>query len=171
LDFNEALKERVRLLKGLSENVFPEIFEKKLTYTRGAREFIEYLNSCGIFSYLVSGGFSYFTEKIVQNLKLTGQFANKLEVINGKLTGCTTGEVINREKKRQILKDLARMHGINLKEACAVGDGANDIDMLNTSGVGIAFCAKPALLKITFAAVFERNLRLVEQILNTISSV
>ncbi len=166
LDFNEALRERVRLLKDLSESVLPEIRRTKLSFTRGAKEFSEWLHRKGAATYLLSGGFSFFTSAFRQELGLTGQFANELEIVDGRLTGKTLGPIVNRERKALLLKELALKHGVNLAETIAVGDGANDIDMAKASGLGIAFCAKPALLRETFAAVFERDLRLIEHLIH-----
>lgn len=166
LDFNEALRERVLLLKGLSDAVLPEIRRTKLSFTQGAPEFVNFLHRRGAATYLLSGGFSFFTSAFRQELGLTGEFANELEIVDGRLTGKTLGAIVNRERKAAILKDLAAKHNVPLAETIAVGDGANDIDMAKTSGLGIAFCAKPALLKETFAALFERDLRLIEHLIS-----
>lgn len=165
LDFNEALKERVLLLKGLSDAVLPEIRRTKLSFTQGAADFVNFLHRQGAATYLLSGGFSFFTSAFRQELGLTGEFANDLEIVDGRLTGKTLGAIVNRERKAAILRELAAKHKVPLSETIAVGDGANDIDMVKASGLGIAFCAKPALLKETFAALFERDLRLIEHLI------
>lgn len=166
LDFNEALRERVLLLKNLPETILPEIRRNKLSFTSGAPEFAAWLHAQGAATYLLSGGFSFFTSAFCRELSLTGQFANELEIVDGRLTGKTVGAIVNRERKAALLKELAAKHGAPLPATIAVGDGANDIDMAKTSGLGIAFCAKPALLKETFAAVFERDLRLIEYLIH-----
>lgn len=166
LDFNAALRERVLLLKNLPATVLPEIRRNKLSFTNGAPEFAAWLKAQGAATYLLSGGFSYFTSSFCAELSLTGQFANELEIVDGRLTGKTLGAIVNRERKAALLKELATKHAAPLTATIAVGDGANDIDMAKTSGLGIAFCAKPALLKETFAAVFERDLRLIEHLIS-----
>lgn len=164
LDFNKALAERVLLLRGVSAEVLPEIKRNRLSLTQGAAELVADLNRRQIFTYLLSGGFSFFTSAFRQDLKLTGDFANELEIIDGRLTGKTLGTIVNRQRKADLLKELAAQHGVSIAETVAVGDGANDIDMALSSGMGVAFCAKPALVNAVNAAIFERDLRLVAEL-------
>lgn len=171
LDFDSALKERVSLLKGIPENVFSEIRKNRISLTRGARELTQYFKEKDIAAYLVSGGFSYFTQSIADELNLTGQFANTLESIDGILSGNTLGRIVNRERKGEILQELAKKHRVSLENVLAVGDGANDLQMLHLSALGIAFCAKPALLNETTAAIFERDLRFVRYLIDTPNGV
>lgn len=161
LDFNAALAERVQLLKGLPASTLDAVLTTKLNLTRGARELIAEANKRGIFTYLLSGGFSFFTEAFCRELAMTGNFANELEIVDAHLTGRTVGPIVNRQRKAELLSEIAQKHGVSLERSVAVGDGANDLDMLRLSAMGIAFCAKPALVNATPSAVFERDLRLV----------
>lgn len=164
LDFNKALAERVLLLKGVSAEVLPEIKRNRLSLSHGAPELVESLHARGVFTYLLSGGFSFFTSAFRRDLKLTGDFANELEIVDGRLTGKTLGAIVNRQRKAELLHELAAKHGVEPGATVAVGDGANDIDMAVQSGLGIAFCAKPALVNAVNAAIFERDLRLVAEL-------
>ncbi|AFM13721.1 phosphoserine phosphatase SerB [Turneriella parva] len=164
LDFNKALAERVLLLKGVSAEVLPEIKRSRLSLSHGASELVESLHARGIFTYLLSGGFSFFTSAFRRDLKLTGDFANELEIVDGRLTGKTLGAIVNRQRKAELLRELATQHGVSIAETVAVGDGANDIDMAVESGMGVAFCAKPALVNAVNAAIFERDLRFVAEL-------
>ena len=164
LDFNSALAERVLLLKGVSAEVLPEIKRNLLSLTHGAAELVSDLRQREAFTYLLSGGFSFFTSAFRRDLKLTGDYANELEIVDGRLTGKTLGAIVNRQRKAELLHQLAAEHGVTTAETVAVGDGANDIDMAVQSGLGIAFCAKPALVNAVDAAIFERDLRFVAEL-------
>jgi phosphoserine phosphatase len=142
IDFNESLKRRVGLLKGLSEDVMEEIAQE-LPITEGAAHLVHTLKTFGYKVAVISGGFTYFGNHLKRKLGLDYVFANQLEIIDGKLTGKVLGEIINGERKATILKELATLEKIDLNQAIAVGDGANDLPMLETAGLGIAFQAKP----------------------------
>lgn len=161
LDFNAALAERVKLLAGLPASTLERVRTEKLTLTQGAKDLTASLHAGGKKTFLLSGGFSYFTKYFRESLGMTNDFANELEIRDGKLTGKTIGPIVNRQRKAELLLSLAAEHGIDAGETVAVGDGANDADMCRASGLGIAFCAKPALLRETDAAIFLRDLRLV----------
>lgn len=161
LDFNAALAERVALLKGLPVTTLETVRAEKLSLTKGAAELTQALHGAGVKTYLLSGGFNFVTGHFTQALGMTGHFANELEIAAGLLTGKTVGTIVNRQRKAQLLTELASKHAVDLAATAAIGDGANDLDMCNSSGLGIAFCAKPALQNETFAAIFERDLRLV----------
>jgi phosphoserine phosphatase len=165
LDFNTALAERVHLLKGLPEHTLDAVLRTKITLTSGAADLIAAAKSRGVHTYLLSGGFTFFTGALSQSLGMTGHFANELEIVDGHLTGRTLGPIVNRQRKAELLRELAAKHAIPLRNTVAVGDGANDIDMLSLSGLGIAFCAKPALVEASNAAIFERDLRLVQELI------
>lgn len=166
LDFNAALAERVQLLAGLDTEVMAKVRDTRLSLTNGAPELVRALQAQQIKTYLVSGGFSFFTGHFARLLGMTGEFANDLESESGKLTGRTRGQIVNRQRKADLLRSVAVEHGIALNATVAVGDGANDVDMCRASGMGIAFCAKPALQNETYAAVFERDLRLILPLLS-----
>lgn len=164
LDFDTALAERVHLLRGLSVTTLESVLQTKLHLTKGAQELIASAATRGVLTYLVSGGFTFFTRHFAEKLSMTGHFANELEVVDGMLTGKTLGPIVNRQRKAKILKELAEKHGIPLEQCVAIGDGANDLDMLQISGLGIAFCAKPALSSTATAGIIERDLRLVAEL-------
>ncbi|MCX7633749.1 MAG: phosphoserine phosphatase SerB [Turneriella sp.] len=165
LDFNSALAERVKLLAGLPETVLFEVLQQKITLTRGAEELSHLLRAHGVFTYLFSGGFDFFTGAICQKLGLTGHYANRLELQNGRLTGNILGDIVNRERKSALLGQVAERHGVALVDTVAVGDGANDLGMLARAGLGIAFVAKPAVLEEANAAILIRNLALVGELI------
>ncbi len=144
LDFEQSLRERVALLKGLPESVFESVFSE-LRLTPGARTLCRVLTSLGYHVALVSGGFSQVVEPLGRSLGVDHTRANELEVIDGHLTGRVLGTVIDRAAKAQALIELAQEHGIPLHRTVAVGDGANDLDMLAVAGLGIAFNAKPVV--------------------------
>ncbi len=141
LDFNKSLKERVRLLKGLEEKDLENV-KNNITFTSGADLLVSFSKKMGFKIGVISGGFTYFTSFVHEKLDLDYNFGNKLEVKEGKLTGNIIGEVVDRKKKAEILKNLAAQEKINLEQTVAIGDGANDLDMLSTAGLGIAFNAK-----------------------------
>ncbi|MBS0619115.1 MAG: phosphoserine phosphatase SerB, partial [Spirochaetes bacterium] len=161
MDFDGALKERVALLKGVPLEALAAIQLNRLTLTQGVREFVTALQQRQTKTYLVSGGFDFFTGAFRRELNLTGDFANTLEILGNRLTGRTLGEIVNRERKAAILLSLAHEHSVPREEILAVGDGANDIDMVRAAGIGVAFCAKPALVAEASVAIFERDMRLV----------
>lgn len=165
LDFNAALQERVALLKDLPEDTLGKVLNTRLSVTHGGAELVRELTQAGAKTYLLSGGFSFFTSALSRQYGLTGDFANELEIEAGRLTGRTKGPIVNRARKASLLREIATHANIPLDETVAIGDGANDIDMAEASGLGIAFCAKPPLCDATNAAVFERDLRLVARLI------
>jgi len=141
IDFNTSLIKRVSLLKGLEEEKL-ELVYKNIKYTEGTNELIKISKELGYKVAVISGGFTYFTERIKKDLCLDYAYANNLEIKNGKLTGKIKGEIVNAEKKAEILIKIAKENNIHLDQVIAVGDGANDIPMLQKAGLGIAFNAK-----------------------------
>ena len=142
LDFNESFKRRMALLKGLDESVLASIAEQ-LPVTEGAERLISTLNKLGYKTAILSGGFNYFGRYLQNKLGIDYVYANELEIVEGKVTGRVTGEVVNGERKAQLLRHLAEKENLNLEQVVAVGDGANDLPMLSIAGLGIAFRAKP----------------------------
>ncbi|GIW21949.1 MAG: phosphoserine phosphatase SerB [Candidatus Sericytochromatia bacterium] len=142
IDFDTSLIKRVSLLEGLEEKKL-ELVYKNIKYTEGAKELIKISKELGYKVAVISGGFTYFTERIKKDLGLDYAYANTLEIKNGKLTGEIKGQIINAEKKAEILCKIAKDNNISLDQVIAVGDGANDIPMLQKAGLGIAFNAKP----------------------------
>lgn len=142
IDFDESFKQRVALLKGLDENVMQEIAEN-LPITEGAERLFSTLKKYGYRTAILSGGFTYFGKYLQHKFDIDYVFANDLEIVNGKLTGKHLGEIVNGEMKAEWLKKLAFKEDINLEQVIAIGDGANDLPMINIAGLGIAFHAKP----------------------------
>ena len=142
IDFNESFQRRMKLLKGLSEEVLQQVAEG-LPITKGARRLIDTLHSYGFKTAILSGGFTYFGNYLKEKLDIDYVYANELEIKDGKLTGNYIGDIVNGEKKAEYLKLLADEMGIDISQTIAVGDGANDLKMLDLAGLGIAFHAKP----------------------------
>jgi phosphoserine phosphatase len=141
LDFNGALTERVALLKGLKRKDMESIFNR-LTLTPGTESFIRTVKSLGYKTAIASGGFKFFAESLKEKLGMDYAFANDLEWNGDELTGVVKGEIVNAQKKAELLETLAKKEHINLEQIVAVGDGANDLPMLARAGLGIAFHAK-----------------------------
>lgn len=152
LDFTDSLHERVKLLAGLDESALERV-RSKVRLTPGARTFIRTLKRMGYRTAIVSGGFTAVTDGLADELGLDHAVANQLEIVDGKLTGRVIGEVIHRRGKAETLKRIADAEGIPLDQVVAVGDGANDLDMLNTAGLGVAFNAKAVVQEAADASV------------------
>ncbi len=144
LDFSESLRARVSLLKGLPESVIVDV-RSQILLTPGARTLVETLKKLGHSVAVVSGGFTEVIEPILQDLGINHYRANTLGISNGTLTGLVEGPIIDRAAKAQALRDFAELESVNLEQTIAIGDGANDLDMIAIAGMGIAFNAKPAV--------------------------
>lgn len=142
LDFSESFRARVALLEGLDESVLAEI-AGELKITEGAEHLISTLRALGYKTAILSGGFTYFARYLQQRLGMDYVHANELDIVDGKVTGRVSGTIVDGERKAQLLRQLAEAEGIDLQQVIAVGDGANDLPMLSTAGLGIAFRAKP----------------------------
>jgi len=142
IDFNESFKQRIALLKGLDESVMKEVAEN-LPLTEGAERLFHTLKKYGYRTAILSGGFTYFGNYLKTKLDIDYVFANELEVKDGLLTGKHLGEIIDGNKKAELLKLIAFKEDIHLEQVIAVGDGSNDLPMLRLAGFGIAFHAKP----------------------------
>jgi phosphoserine phosphatase len=147
LDFKESFAKRVSLLKGLDESVLERV-AARLRLTEGAEALISTLKQLGYKTAILSGGFEYFGRHIQQKLGIDYVYANQLEIVDGKVTGNVSGEVVDGQRKAQLLREIAASENIDLEQVIAVGDGANDLPMLSIAGLGIAFRAKP-LVKAT----------------------
>lgn len=145
LDFEEALTERVRMLKGLSTDALEATFREKITLTPGARTLVQTMAARGAYTALVSGGFTFFTEKVARTAGFATNRANVLEIEDASLTGEVVRPILGRDAKREALMEFASAQGIEAADALAVGDGANDLAMIDAAGLGVAFRAKPAV--------------------------
>ncbi|WP_280208322.1 phosphoserine phosphatase SerB [Nocardia cyriacigeorgica] len=152
IDFGESLRQRVATLEGLDESVIEEVAER-IELTPGARTTIRTLRRLGFRCGVVSGGFRQVIEPLAHDLELDFVQANTLEIVDGKLTGRVVGDIVDRAAKATALRKFAAEAGVPMEQTVAVGDGANDIDMLNAAGLGVAFNAKPALREIADAAL------------------
>lgn len=141
LNFDESLEERVRLLKGMREDLLKEIVEE-IKLTEGVEDFVKTVKSLGYKVAIISGGFTYFANYFKEKLSLDYAFANELHFENGILTGQVKGGIVNAEKKAMLVDLIAQQEGIRLEQVVAIGDGANDLQMLAKAGLGIAFHAK-----------------------------
>ena len=144
LDFEESLRERVKLLEGVPESAFDAVYDA-IVLTPGARTLVRILRRLGYRFALVSGGFSQITERLADDLGIHFSRANELEVVDGKLTGEIVGDVVDRAGKARALREFAAELGLTEASVIAIGDGANDLDMLNAAGLGIAYNAKPVV--------------------------
>jgi phosphoserine phosphatase len=152
LDFAASLRRRVSVLAGLPASILDEV-AADLELTAGARTTVRTLKRLGFRCGVVSGGFHRVIQGLVEELRLDFCAANELEVVDGRLTGRVVGEIVDRPGKAVALRRFAEMYGVSLEQCVAVGDGANDIDMLTTAGLGIAFNAKPALREVADTAI------------------
>jgi phosphoserine phosphatase len=142
MDFAQSLQARVSLLAGLNESMLSEV-RGEITLTQGAEKLIQTLHSKGHKVGVVSGGFIDVIEPILKELKIDFYRANKLQILNGKLTGKLEGEIIDRAAKLKALVEFAKNEGVQMSQTVAIGDGANDLDMIESAGLGVAFNAKP----------------------------
>lgn len=165
LDFEEALKERVALLEGLPETVF-DLVMTKIHLTKGAKELVDELHARGYKVGLVSGGFHENVDPLAKELGIDYVKANRLEVKDGKLTGKTEGEIVTKTTKVAMLQAWAKENDLDLSQTIAMGDGANDLPMIETAGIGIAFNAKPVVRALAPYQINEYDLYKVIEILD-----
>ena len=142
MDFAQSLQARVSLLAGLNESMLSEV-RSEITLTQGAEKLIQTLHLKGHKVGVVSGGFIDVIETILKELKIDFYRANKLQILNGELTGKLEGEIIDRAAKLEALVEFAKNEGVQMSQTVAIGDGANDLDMIESAGLGVAFNAKP----------------------------
>ncbi|MBN4073468.1 phosphoserine phosphatase SerB [Mariprofundus ferrooxydans] len=147
LDFSASLTERVQLLAGLDASVLEQVYAQRIQLTNGAEKLIQTVQQHGWKVGLVSGGFTYFTDKLKTRLKLDFTRSNTLEIHRGKLTGSILGNIVDAETKRHCLLEQADIYSIPMSQTVAIGDGANDLPMIQAAGTGIAFHAKPTVVE------------------------
>ncbi|MBT1160979.1 phosphoserine phosphatase SerB [Bifidobacterium sp. SO1] len=157
LEFCEALRARVALLRGLPVSVFDTVYES-LHFTCGALELIDELHVHGWKIGVVSGGFHEVVDRLAADAKIDYWLANRLEVADGVLTGQVVGDIVCKTVKLHALQAWAKRDGVPMAQTVAVGDGANDIPMIQAAGLGIAFCAKPKTQLAAHHAINERDL-------------
>lgn len=157
-DFDAALTTRVGMLKGLSENVLEECFQTRIALNPGAKTLVATMNARGALTVLVSGGFTFFVERVARLAGFQRFRANELILSGGKLTGDVRRPILGREAKEAALRQYAKEAGVPLAKTLAVGDGANDLDMIGAAGLGVAYRAKPKVAAAAGAAVTHADL-------------
>jgi phosphoserine phosphatase len=164
LDFAQSLLARVELLKGLPEAVFDQV-RVEITLTDGASDLVKLLHNQGHVVSLVSGGFVNIMQPIVDELKIDYFKANTLEVADGLLTGQVLGSIVDRAAKAQALTEFALDAQVDMQNTVAIGDGANDLDMMALAGLSIAFNAKPVVIQAADLSITEPTLSSVPQLM------
>ena len=167
LDFAESLKARVALLKGLPESVIADV-QSEILLTDGAADLVATLHERGHCVALVSGGFIDILQPLVDRLHIKHYKANKLEIVDGYLTGKVEGDIIDRAAKATALREFAAQCNIELMNTVAIGDGANDLDMMALAGISIAFNAKPVVAASADHAINEPSLKSVVKLIGEI---
>ena len=145
LCFDESIKKRVELLKGINVASFEKIINEKIKFQPHVNEWINYAKSNHLITVVVSGGFTYFVDYVKKSLSMDYAFSNTFEVLNNELTGKLVGGIVNAEKKAELTLKIANQYGIKKDQIMAIGDGANDINMFNESGLSISMHGKPVL--------------------------
>jgi phosphoserine phosphatase len=164
LDFEQSLRARVKTLAGLDAGVLIEAYDQ-IHLTPGAQELIQHVHKVGGKVAAVSGGFNQLLEPLAQRLSLDFWLANQLEIIDGKLTGEVIGDIIDKPAKATAMRAWANELGLEPSQTLAVGDGANDLDMLGAAGLGIGFCGKP---RVRAAADILVNVNDLSQVIGLI---
>ena len=145
LCFDESIKKRVELLKGINVASFEKIINEKIKFQPHVNEWINYAKSHHLITVVVSGGFTYFVDYVKKSLSMDYAFSNTFEVLNNELTGKLVGDIVNAEKKAELTLKIANQYGIKKAQIMAIGDGANDINMFNESCLSISMHGKPVL--------------------------
>ena len=145
LDFTASLKERVAMLAGLEESALERVYRERVRLSPGVEELLAACKANDVRFMLVSGGFTFFTERLKEELGLDYAFANVLEVVDGKLTGRVKGDIVDAEAKARLLIEVRQQLGLAPEQVIAMGDGANDLKMLAEAGLGVAYKAKPVV--------------------------
>lgn len=157
-DYDESLRQRVALLEGLEESTLQRVWDERVALTPGVERLFAGLKSSGLKILLVSGGFTFFTDRLKARLGIDFTRSNVLEVANGRLTGRLVGTIVNASGKRQALEAACAELGCTPAQAIAVGDGANDLEMMGVAGVSVAYRAKPVVRARTTFAINHNGL-------------
>ena len=145
LDFAASLKQRVALLEGLDASALQRVYDERLKLSPGAETMLAAVQKAGLKTLLVSGGFTFFTERLKERLGLDYTHANELEIVDGKLTGKVVGGIVDAEEKKRTVERVCAELGISPSQAIVMGDGANDLKMMGIAGLSVAFRAKPVV--------------------------
>lgn len=145
IEFKESLTRRVALLKGLDANALQRVYDERLALSLGAEKMLAGIQALGMKTLLVSGGFTFFTDRMKQRLNLDYTHSNQLEIVNGKLTGQVIGGIVDGEEKKATVERVCKELAISPQQAIVMGDGANDLQMMRIAGLSVAFRAKPVV--------------------------
>ncbi|HJV52626.1 MAG TPA: phosphoserine phosphatase SerB [Noviherbaspirillum sp.] len=145
IEFRESLTRRVGLLKGLDAGALQRVYDERLKLSPGAENMLNAVKAAGLKTLLVSGGFTFFTDRMKTRLGLDYTHSNELEIVDGKLTGKVVGGIVDADEKKNTVERVCRELGISPKQAIVMGDGANDLKMMGISGLSVAFRAKPVV--------------------------
>ncbi len=159
LDFSDSLRARVGLLEGLNANTLDDVYQNHITLMPGALELVQTMKKNGAYCLLVSGGFTFFTDKIANRTGFDENRANILEINNGKLTGKVIEPILDKDSKLEALNETIARLNIDKEDTLAVGDGANDLPMLKNAGIGVAYYAKPSVKEQVFSSINYTNLK------------
>jgi phosphoserine phosphatase len=158
IEYDESLRRRLALLKDLDESALQRVYDERLRFSPGAERMLEKVRAAGIKTLLVSGGFTYMTDRLKTRISLDYTHSNVLEIINGKLTGKVIGDVVNADMKRTTLLRVATELGITRAQIAGVGDGANDLKFMAECGISVAYHAKPVVREKTTYALNHSGL-------------
>lgn len=158
IEYDQSLRERLALLKGLDESALQRVYDERLKFSPGAERMLEQARAAGIKTLLVSGGFTYMTDRLKTRVKLDYTHSNVLEIVDGKLTGHVTGGIVNADAKKAALLKVAGELGIRREQIAGVGDGANDLKFMAECGVSFAYRAKPVVREQTTYAINHSGL-------------
>ncbi|HYD78384.1 MAG TPA: phosphoserine phosphatase SerB [Paucimonas sp.] len=145
IEFRESLARRVALLKGLDANALRRVYDERLELSPGAEAMLDVVKAAGLKTLLVSGGFTYFTDRLKDQMALDYAHSNALEILDGKLTGRVLGGVVDADEKQHTVERVCAELGVSPKQAIVMGDGANDLKMMGIAGMSVAFRAKPVV--------------------------
>jgi phosphoserine phosphatase len=161
-DYKDSLRRRVALLAGVPEGVLDRVYTERLQLNPGVESFVTACQAAGLKTLLISGGFTHFSERIRHRLKLDFARANTLGISHGRLTGTLFdrpwGDIVDGAEKKRVLLEVAELMGISTSQVIAVGDGANDLPMMQAAGLSIAYHPKPAVAEVAMVSIMEGGL-------------